>query len=229
MVIFHLSLAPGFSRVVQAREYFEPLQRFREHQKPLKRWHIFDDPDTRLKPERCSCRSAAVSAAPGVVRCGLAIQSQFLVPDSVPRWCGGRGAPHGRSDAVSRRDGGATTAWLRLKHGANEIFECLCGVRIGAWGIGILFRHFPLVSSKHEHTGRDRSRGRVTAARTIAGVVAVRLRTRGGDEPAFRPDAFGRRVASARADGVGRNSRSRVAVDRAMSPVSDRVWNPLDS
>ena len=153
----------------------------------------------------------------------------ILVPDSVPRWCGGSGAPHGRSDAVSRRDGGATTAWLRLKHGADEIFECLCGVRIGAWGIGILFRHFPLVSSKHEHTGRDRSRSRVTAARTITGVVAVRLRTRGGDEPAFRPDAFGRRVASARADGVGRNARSRVAVDRAVSPVSNRVWNPLDS
>ena len=89
--------------------------------KPLKRLNSRGRRNTRLKLGRCSCRSAAVSAARGVVRCGIAIQTQFWVQHSVNYQCNGRSAPHGCLDEVSRRDGGATTAWLRLKPGANEI------------------------------------------------------------------------------------------------------------
>ena len=48
--------------------------------------------------------------------------------------CNGRDAPHGCSDDLSRRDGGATNERLRLKPGANE--SGIRGEGISLWPCG---------------------------------------------------------------------------------------------
>ena len=70
---------------------------------------------TPLKPERCSCRTAAVPAAHGVgSRCGQ-FSPALLVHHSVILLNWRRCSPRPHLYGVSRRDGGATTASFRLK------------------------------------------------------------------------------------------------------------------
>ena len=82
-----------------------------------------------VEPERCSWRTAAVSAAHGVRSPRGQFARQLLIHHSVSLFRCGKYAPPPRLDGVSRRDGGGPTAWLRLKD-AEQISALVESVRL---------------------------------------------------------------------------------------------------